>query len=105
VILDGIGHAIGSTGRFTIGVAGIGADLTLPDAFSGAEDCLIPLVREGGRLWFIDNAAPRGSGQPASGAPRTAIDAGDRLMIRSGSISADVLFAHCGAANGSRAHD
>jgi hypothetical protein len=101
VILDGIGHAISTTGRFTIGVAGVGADLTLPDSFSGAEDCLIPLVRESGRLWFVDNAASRASGSPA----RTAIESGDHLMIRSGAVSADVLFAHCGAANGSRAHD
>lgn len=107
VILDGIGHALGSGGRFTIGVAGVGADLTLPDDFSGADDCIIPLVRDGGRLWFVDHAAARGAAPGATPAPaaRTAIESGDRLTIRSGAVSADVLFAHCGAANGTRAHD
>jgi hypothetical protein len=108
VILDGIGFAIGGTGRFTIGVPGIGADLTLPDTFSGAEDCIIPLVREGGRLWYVDNAAARPAGSqttPPLPTARTAIEAGDRLTIRSGSVSTDVLFAPCGVANGSRAHD
>ncbi len=108
VILDGIGTAIGSSGRFTIGVAGVGADVALPDAFNSADDCAIPLVREGGRLWFVDTTVSRGSGAPAAPtvpAARTAVEAGDRLTIRCGTVSADVLFAHCPAANGSRAHD
>jgi hypothetical protein len=33
-----------------------------------------------------------------------AVDAGDRLTIRCGAASADVLFAHC-KTNGSREHD
>ena len=107
VILNGIGTAIGAANRFTIGVPGVGADVALPDSFSSADDCAIPLVREGGRLWFTEPGASRpapGTGN-ASAAPRTAIEAGDHLMIRCGSESADVLFAHCGATNGSRAHD
>jgi hypothetical protein len=100
VILDGIGHAIGSAGRFTIGAAGAGADLPLPEAFNNADDCAVPLVREGGRLWFVDTAARNGGA-----AARTAVESGDHLTIRCGAISADVLFAHCPHANGSRAHD
>ena len=103
VILDGIGHAIGSAGRFTIGVGGLGADLALPDTFNGADDCAIPLVREAGRLWFVDMAVRSAGGNvPAA---RTPVEAGDRLTIRCGNASADVLFAHFNAANGARAHD
>jgi hypothetical protein len=107
VILDGIGHPIGSSGRITIGVAGVGADVSLPDTFNAADDCAIPLVRDGGRLWFVDTGAPRasGAGGAAALAPRTAVDSGDRITIRCGTASADVLFAHCASTNGSRAHD
>jgi hypothetical protein len=106
-ILDGIGHAIGNGNRFIIGVTGLGADVALPEAFSSAEDCAIPLVREGERLWFVDPSTPRptGSGHTAVATQRTPIEAGDHLMIRCGANSADVLFAHCGAVNGMRAHD
>jgi hypothetical protein len=103
VILDGIGHSLGVTSRFTIGVTAGNSDLVLPDAFSTADDCTIPLVREGGRLWFVDAAAVRDSGGTAP-ATRMAVDAGDRLSIRCGTASADVLFAHC-KTNGLREHD
>lgn len=102
VILDGIGHALGGAGRFTIG-AGAGADLTLPETFSGVDDCAIPLVREGGRLWFLDTTAARDTGHAVGQPSRTAIEAGDRLTIRCGPASADVLFAHC-TANGGHGH-
>jgi hypothetical protein len=102
VILDGIGHAIGGAGRFTIGVPSVGADLPLPDDFSAADDCAIPLVRENGRLWFIDAAHARESGAAPA---RTAVDSGDRLTIRCGAASTDVLFAHCNVTNGGRSHD
>ena len=105
VILDGIGRAIGSSGRFTIGVAGLGADLALPDTFNAADDCTIPLVREGGRLWFLDTAAQRGAPSSSAQVPRTVVESGDRLTIRCGNASADVLFAHCDSANGARSHD
>lgn len=105
VILDGIGQLIGGASRFTIGTAGLGSDFALPETFSGADDCSIPLVREGGRLWFVDTTVARetvGAGlQPV----RTTVEAGDRLTIRCGQASADVLFAHCPATNGSRGHD
>lgn len=99
-ILGGIGHAIGTSPRFTIGQAELGADLPLPDAFAAADDCSVPLVREGDRLWFID-AATREHGAVEQ-APRTAIDAGDRLTVRCGEASAEILFAHCLTANGRR---
>ena len=102
VILEGLGHALGS-GRCTIGVAGIGADVTLPDTFSAAEDCAIPLVHESGRLWLVDSTLPRVAGS-APGA-RTLLESGDRLTIQCGTATADVLFAHCATANTSRAHD
>jgi hypothetical protein len=104
VILDGIGHAIGGAPRFTIGNAGLGSDLALPETFNSADDCSIPIVREGGRLWYVDNTAARDTGttqQPA----RTTVEAGDRLTVRCGTATADVLFAHCPAPNGSRGHD
>lgn len=102
VILEGIGHSLGS-GRCTIGVAGIGADVTLPEAFSAAEDCSIPLVHESGRLWLVDTTLPRVAGSPPGA--RTLVESGDRLTIQCGAATADVLFAHCGTANASRAHD
>ncbi|MSU47907.1 MAG: hypothetical protein EXS37_02260 [Opitutus sp.] len=103
VILDGIGHALGADGRCVIGVAGLGADVTLPDAFSAADDCSIPLVRENGRLWMVDTTAPRAAGTSAS--VRNPVEAGDRLMIVCGPATAEILFAHCGTAGSSRAHD
>lgn len=106
VILDGIGHPIGQSGRCTIGVAGIGADVTLPDAFNSADDCSIPLVREGGRLWLVDSHVPRpGGGTAFAVGTRTPVESGDRLIVQCGSVTTDVLFAHCPAANGTRAHD
>lgn len=100
VILDGIGHALGNAGRYTIGTGNARADLLLPDVFSGADDCAIPLVRDGGRLWFVDATAERDSGGAAGPGPRTVIDAGDRLSIRCGTAAAEILFAHC-TTNGS----
>jgi hypothetical protein len=104
VILDGIGHAITRANRFTIGAGPTGADLSLPDAFGSAEDCTIPILREGGRLWFVDATAARANASQGPAA-RTAIEAGDRLVIRCGPASADVLFAHVSTTNGARAHD
>jgi hypothetical protein len=101
-ILGGIGHVIGRNPRFTIGLAELGADLPLPDTFNSADDCSVSLMHESGRLWFVDALPAR----PANGAEttqaRTAIDAGDRLTLRCGNSTAEVLFAHCPAANGTR---
>jgi len=99
-ILEGIGHLIGTRSRFTIGLPDLGADVPLPDVFNGAEDCAVPLVQEGGRLWFID-ASPNRAGTPSEGnGGRTIIDAGDHLTIRCKNGTADILFAHCPATNG-----
>jgi hypothetical protein len=98
-IIDGIGHALSGSGRFTIGPATGNPQLALPETFDATDDCVVPLVRENGRVWFVD---PAPAGAPAGGpTPRVAIEAGDRLSIRCGPAAAEVIFAHCPAANGS----
>lgn len=91
---------IGPKPRFTIGLADLGADVALPDVFNGAEDCAVPLVHEGGRLWFVDASPNRGGASDTSVGGRTVIDAGDHLTIRCKNGTADILFAHCPATNG-----
>ncbi|MBL9186250.1 MAG: hypothetical protein JNK23_02110 [Opitutaceae bacterium] len=100
-VLDGIGQPITSGARFTIGLGSLGADLALPAAFEIADDCSIPLTREGGRLWFVDHAA-RAS---ATTVARTPVEAGDRIMVQCGGAAAEILFAHCNGVGGGRAHD
>lgn len=100
-ILDGIGHDLGGSGRFVIGPATSQAQMALPVAFDGTDDCVVPLLRENGHVWFID---PTPAGGPAGAPPpRVVIESGDRLTIRSGPAAAEIIFAHCLAANGSRA--
>ena len=100
-ILDGIGHALGGSGRFTIGPATTQAQLALPSAFDSSDDCVVPLLRENDRVWFVD---PAPTGAPAGvPAPRVVLEAGDRLTIRCGSATAEVIFAHCPGANNSHA--
>ena len=89
VIIDGVGHVLGGNGGFTIGSVSACANLSLPEAFNSAGECLVQLQREGGRLWFVDTAAANVR------QTRTALEAGDRLIIRSGTAVADLLFAHC----------
>lgn len=100
-IVDGIGHAIAGNGHFTIGAASARADLVLPDSFTASDDCAVPLVREDGRLWFVD-AAPSAAVSAASSSPRIAVESGDRLTIRCASAAVEVLFAHCEGAGGAR---
>lgn len=97
-ILDGVGHAIAGKPRFVIGVSQLGSDLALPDSFSTADDCAVPLLHENGRWWFVDAAIDTAG--PDAAAARTAIEAGDRLTVRCGQASAEILFAHCPAPNG-----
>ncbi len=102
-ILHGVGHPISGEDRFVIGAGKTVADLPLPEAFNAAENCAIPLVREGGRLWLVDGV-PERAGASADEMPlRTAVEAGDRLTIRCGAAHVDVLFAHCQVKNGTRA--
>jgi hypothetical protein len=101
-ILAGIGHVIGRNPRFTIGRSDLGADLPLPDSFTVADDCSVSLVHESGRLWFIDTVPTRAQNGTEHSSARTAIDAGDRLTVRCGTSTAEILFAHCPAANGTR---
>jgi hypothetical protein len=100
-ILGGMGHLIGRGGRFTIGQAELGADLPLPESFGAANDCAVSLIHEGGRLWFVDNASPNANGT-VTPFGRTAIEAGDRLTVRCGNATAEILFAHCPGSNGTR---
>ncbi|MSU70277.1 MAG: hypothetical protein EXS39_05810 [Opitutaceae bacterium] len=101
-IFDGLGHVIGSGPHFTIGPATLRADVALPENFSSADDCIVPLVREGGRLWFVD-PTPTDTPVPGGAAPRVVVEAGDRLTIRCGPAAAEVLFVHVPAMNGSHA--
>ncbi len=89
-IFDGLGHSLGTSARFTIGAANARADLALPDCFS-SDDCVVPLVRDAGRFWFVDPLAAR----TGEAAPRVPVEAGDRLTLKAGAASAEVLFAHC----------
>jgi len=91
-IVDGIGHGLAGAGRFTIGASGADADLSLPESFTAPDDCVVPLLREGGRVWFSDPTAARTGSESE---PRAAVEAGDRLTIRCGPASVEVLFAHC----------
>lgn len=102
-IFNGVGHPIGTKNRFTIGNAELGADLPLPDHFNTADDCTVPLVNDGGRLWFVDVAPDRDTAAPDAPAARTAIDAGDRLTVRCGEAAAEILFVHCRPSNGTHA--
>jgi hypothetical protein len=97
-----MGHVIGRSPRFTIGIAEVDADVPLPQAFSAATDCAVPLVHENGRLWFIDTGSARTLNGNETPAARTPIDAGDRLTVRCGTSTAEILFAHCPSANGAR---
>jgi hypothetical protein len=101
-ILGGMGHLLGRAPRFTIGLAELDPDLPLPEAFGAANDCAVSLVHEGGRLWFVDAPADSAANGADMTAGRTAIEAGDRLTVRCGSSTAEILFAHCPGANGTR---
>lgn len=90
-IMEGVGHVLGTKPRFLIGLGELGADLVLPESFGAATDCTVPLLHEGGRLWFLDQGRAHG----AAGISRTTIDAGDHLTIRCGQATANILFAHC----------
>ncbi len=89
-IIEGLGHPLGMGARFTIGATNARPNLALPETFCG-DDCLIPLVRDAGRLWFVDPTAGR-SGEVT---PRVPVETGDRLSLKAGAASAEVLFAHC----------
>lgn len=82
-IFEGVGQTLGTNGHFSVGAANAQVDLTLPESFNVANDCVVQLVRENGKLWFVE---------PAN---RAAVESGDRLAIRCGPLAAEVLFAHC----------
>ncbi len=88
-ISEGQGHALNGQPAFTIGVRGTGADLPLPESFTPAGNTsLVRIEREGGRWWLVDADQIETAG-------RTALEAGDRLVLRCGEAESEVLFAHC----------
>ena len=91
---------LGHKGRFTIGPASLGPDLTLPESFNSADGCSFSLLHEGGRLWFVDPALAASAPEPDGVAPRVTVEAGDRLTVRPGQAAAEILFAHCPGAAG-----
>ncbi len=102
-VIDGIGHILGGNGSLTLGAASACADVVLPEVFNAAGDCLVQLVREGGRLWFVDTAPPPAGATGAQSLLRTVVEAGDHMVIRSGAHAAEVLFVHLAGSGASRA--
>jgi hypothetical protein len=101
-VIDGIGHLLGGNGSLTLGSASACADVSLPEAFNAAGDCLVQLVREGGRMWLVDPAPVPAGMPPAASILRTVIEAGDQVRIRCGTNAAEVLFVHCTGPGDSR---
>ena len=99
-ILDGVGHLLSGNGHFTIAAPDHDSDVALPEAFNAGGNCSVPLVRDGGRLWFSEIATAGHSHDPSQ---RVVIESGDRLTLRCGAASVDVLFAHCRNGHGASA--
>ncbi len=92
-ILGGVGRPLARGANFTIGLADHRADLELPPEFGIAGDLVLTLVHEHGQLWFSDPVPiPDGASAPAA---RTPIGSGDRIEVRAGAYTAEILFAHC----------
>lgn len=89
VIVDGIGHVIGHSG-LTLGTrhAVSGVDVPLPEAFDAVGDYVVRILRDRNGLRL---ELPGGGPDE----PATPVNAGDRLALRSGTLSTEVLFAHC----------
>ena len=89
VITDGIGRALDGRPVFVIGLSHARPDLALPESFNSAGDqCQVRLTREGSQVWWHENAGGNSVG-------RTAVQAGDRLVLRCGDAEVEVLFASC----------
>jgi hypothetical protein len=89
VISEGLGRALDGRPVFTIGLSHTRPDLALPETFNSAGDqCQARLTREGGAVWWHENAGGDSVG-------RTAVQAGDRLLLRCGDAEVEVLFASC----------
>lgn len=94
VICDGLGHVLNGHPGFTIGARGVGVDLPLPEEFAPVGGAaVVRLERDTGRWWLV-------GADETEGEERTAIDAGDRLLVRFGEAETEVLFAHCASRNG-----
>ncbi len=91
VIIDGIGHPIGANG-ICIGTrhTHTAVDVSLPEAFDAVGDYLLRIQRDGTHLRL---EAP--GDKP--GTVETSLGAGDRLTLRGGGRSTELLFAYCPA--------
>ncbi len=89
VITEGVGRALDGRPVFVIGLSHARPDLALPESFNSAgEQCQVRLTREGSQVWWHENAGGNSVG-------RTAVQAGDRLVLRCGDTEVEVLFASC----------
>jgi hypothetical protein len=96
VIIDGIGHPLRGNGIVNIGSPGLPhLDVALPPAFKATPDCLVHLIRDGGRLW-LDEAGANATGTVfLDTSSRLPVEAGDRMIVRVGEIGTELLFANC----------
>jgi hypothetical protein len=96
VILDGIGQPLRGTDTVKIGSPGQpNLDVVLPAPFKAAPDCLVPLIRDAGRLWLDEAQIGDGGTVVAGTAGRLPVEAGDRMVVRVGEIGVELLFATC----------
>jgi hypothetical protein len=96
-ICEGLGHVLNGQKAFTIGVRGLGVDLPLPEEFTPVGgSCVVRLETQAGRWWLVDDGQAWSDG-------RTALETGDRLILRWGEAESEVLFAHCAPRHGPRA--
>lgn len=96
VIIDGIGHSLRRNDTVRIGSPGLpNLDVALPAPFKAAPDCLVQLMRDGGRLW-LNEARASDTGTVFLDTPgRLPVEAGDRMIVRVGEVGAELLFATC----------
>jgi len=96
VIIDGIGHPLLGNGAVKIGSPNLSnLDVVLPAPFKAAPDCLVLLVRDAGRLWLDDAGSSETGTVFIDTSGRLPVEAGDRMIVRVGEISAELLFATC----------
>ncbi len=97
-VCEGLGHGLDGLKVFTIGPAGLGADLSLPDEFDAAgAGGQIQLEQVDGLWWLPGSLATQVH-------ERTLIEAGDRLSIHHGADETEILFAYCPESGNSRRH-
>jgi hypothetical protein len=96
VIIDGIGHPLLGNGTVKIGSPSLpNVDVALPAPFKATPDCLVLLVRDSGRLWLNEAGANDTGTVFLDTSGRLPVEAGDRMVVRVGDISTELLFAAC----------